>query len=141
MRSLACLLAALASLLVALAPAGLGGCGGGAPRVSLQQLMYKVDWEAQRLQAALGRGDLREAATAASTLQSHLEDPTVEGWLQRPRLPASPELFREHRAAFLAALQRVASSVDAGDLGAANMAYARLRMQCEVCHRDFRPGI
>ena len=28
-----------------------------------------------------------------------------------------------------------------GDLAGANRVYPRMRMACEICHRDFRPGL
>ena len=103
--------------------------------------MYQVDYDDQRLRAAVGRGDLATVLEAGQKIQRSFEDPAFAQYLERPDLLAPVARFQESRQTFSAALAEVLGAAQSGDAGRTNMAYARMRMTCELCHRDFRPGI
>lgn len=119
----------------------LGACGGSTPRVSLVQLMYQVDYDDQRLRAALGRGDLATARELSGQLRASFASPAFEQYLQRSDLLAPAERFQESRRSFGAALDELLAAIDDDDAGRADEQYARMRRSCEDCHRDFRPGL
>lgn len=127
----------------ALAPflGGLAGCGDSHPRLPLLQVMYQVDFEDQTMRAALGRGDLGAARAAGTRLRGWLDDDQAfAGWLERSGKNADPARFLESRRSFKAELDLLLGTIDGGDAQGASRVYGRMRMSCEICHRDFRPG-
>ena len=118
-----------------------GACGGSEPRLSLLQVMYMIDFEDQRMRSALGRGDLPQVLDAGNNIRRHHEDAAFERYLERPNLPAPIARFNEYQTGFLSSLDEVLAAAQSGDLAGANRVYPRMRMACEICHRDFRPGL
>lgn len=120
----------------------LGACGDSAPRQqSLLQVMYRIDFEDQALRAALGRGDLGQARASGTRLRAYLAEAAFASYLERPGLPAPAARFAESQQSFTVALDQLLAALDGGDAPGATQLYARMRMTCEICHRDFRPGL
>ncbi len=136
-------LRALSPLLVRGAPLALlfllGGCGEAPP--TLLQVMYRMDFDDQSLRAALGRGNVAEARAAGERMRAHLGEPAFDSYPKRPDLPQSPERFGEARRSFTAELDRLLAALASGDAATAGRVYPDMRMSCELCHRDFRPGL
>lgn len=103
--------------------------------------MYQVDYDDQRLRAALGRGDLAAAGELCDQLRASFASPAFEQYLKRSDLLAPAERFQASRQSFTAALDELGAAIDANDLDRANQLYTPMRASCETCHQDFRPGI
>lgn len=118
----------------------LAACGDEAPRYSLQQVMYQIEFEEQAMRQAAFGGDLAGVLEAGSEIRRWMRDPAVERFLQRPNLPKDRAAFEELQAYFDGKLDELLGKAERGDIDGVRAAYGGMRMSCDVCHRDFRPG-
>jgi len=126
---------------LALFAAAFAACGKSEPRLSLQMVMYQIDFEEKAMREAAFGGDLAGVVRSGGEIQRWMGDPAFERYLARPNLPGEPAAFAELKAYFAGTLDEVLGMARSGDRDGVRGAYGRMRMACDVCHRDFRPGL
>ena len=117
----------------------LAACG--PPEPSLQQVMFKMDWEDKALAQALQAGDLAPAAQHVAALSRLMQDPAFARHTTKSRFVGDAAGFESRRRASTALLETLGRAVASGDPDAAIDAYRPMRADCDVCHEHFRPGL
>jgi hypothetical protein len=130
--------APLAIVLALLAAA----CGESAPRYTLQQVMYQVDYLDKAILAAL---EQPEGAVAGKQKTSELvywwQEAPFEQHLGSVRFRGDRASFEAKRGQLASVLNDLEAAFGAGDLALARAVHARLRATCDACHAEFRPEL
>ena len=142
-RRRAALLPAPLSLGLAAVLALLGmtaGCGESGPRYSLKQVMYQMEQDQLAAEKVLGDPDgVPALLERLRSIELYSDRAYFEAYSKRPVFAGNPARFFELYDQYRARLDEALAAAESGDPGAASMAWARLRMSCEVCHVEYRP--
>lgn len=116
-------------------------CGERAPRYTLQQVMFQVDFFDKNIESALAaEGGAAEALRRAEELALWTRDPAFDEYVEK-RLKGDPRSFAARRAEFDRGVEDLVTALRAGELAAAREVHGRLRAQCDACHAEFRPEL
>ena len=137
------LLVLLATLPVAgLFAAGLfvSGCGQGQPQTfTLQVVMFQVEAELRRTQAALDDSNLEGVEEHVGKLRRWWTDPAHDRYIHSGKITKDVEGFLKVRGELTGAIDRLEEAARAKDLETVRKENGLLRSTCDRCHITYRP--
>ncbi len=117
-------------------------CGESAPRYTLQQVMYQVDYLDKALTVALQNASPQgEATRRAEELAHWWQDGAFTRHLESAKFTGDRASFAARQADFARILGELSGALATGDMQAAGAVHERLRASCDACHAEFRPQL
>lgn len=111
------------------------------PRRTLRSGMLELDGDYRELRTILGVPAKHDRALKLVTrMRAWADDPVFANRTKSAAFQGSAENFEQHRAYYVQTMDALKTAVETKDPGAM-MAYARVNMSCELCHKEFRPGL
>lgn len=103
--------------------------------------MLDVDGNFRELRGIIGvPASHARAQELVNRMATWGNDPLFANHVDSARFQGSAKNFKEHHEFYLDAVSALKQAIESKD-PTAMRAYAKVNMSCEVCHREFRPGI
>lgn len=103
--------------------------------------MLEMDGDFRELRSTIGDpGQLERANKLVGRMYAWVDK---SAFVNRPNAAAfsgSAENFRDHHEFYRRGITALKAAVETMD-PQAMMIYAKVKMSCEICHREFRPGL